>query len=155
MQKEFEREAMLLGEEALMRLSRASVALFGVGGVGSYAAEALARGGVGRMTLIDNDVVSESNINRQLCALHSTVGRYKTDVVAERIRDICPDTQVCVRREFVLPENIGSFDLGDYDYVIDAIDTVSGKLQVMLLMTYGLLVHVVIMLLLYGMVMMK
>lgn len=130
MQKEFEREAMLLGEAALTRLSHASVALFGVGGVGSYAAEALARGGVGRIILIDNDVVSLSNINRQLCALHSTVGRYKTDVAAERIRDICPETEVCVRREFVLPENIDSFGLADVDYVIDAIDTVSGKLAI-------------------------
>ena len=130
MDERFEREAMLMGEESVNRLNHARVALFGVGGVGSYAAEALARCGVGYLELIDNDVVSRSNINRQLCALESTVGRPKVAVVAERLRDINPCIQVIDRQEFVLPETIDSFDFGSYDYVIDAIDTVSGKIAI-------------------------
>lgn len=130
MYEEFEREAMLLGEDAVERLARSTVALFGVGGVGSYAAEALARSGVGNILLVDNDTVSISNINRQLCALHSTVGLYKADVVAERLKDINPELNVTVRREFVLPENIHAFDFPAFDYVIDAIDTVSAKLAI-------------------------
>jgi tRNA A37 threonylcarbamoyladenosine dehydratase len=130
MQKEFEREAMLIGKDALEKLSRASVALFGVGGVGSYAAEALARSGVGSILLVDNDTVSITNINRQLCALHSTVGRFKVDVVAERLLDINPELKVSVRKDFILPENAHTFDFSAFDYVIDAIDTVSGKLAI-------------------------
>ena len=130
MYKEFEREAMLIGEEALEKLSRSSVALFGVGGVGSYTAEALARSGVGSILLVDNDTVSLSNINRQLCALHSTVGRYKVDVVAERLLDINPRLNVSVRKDFILPENASTFNFSSFDYVIDAIDTVSGKLAI-------------------------
>lgn len=128
--KEFEREAMLLGDDAIEKLARSRVALFGVGGVGSYAAEALARSGVGSILLVDNDTVSLSNINRQLCALHSTVGRYKADVVAERLLDINPRLKVTVRKEFLLPENAHTFDWSSFDYVIDAIDTVSGKLAI-------------------------
>ena len=108
-------------------MNKAHVALFGLGGVGSYAAEALARAGVGRILLVDNDTVSLSNINRQLCALHSTVKKYKTDVVAERLLDINPSLNIEIRRDFVLPENIESFDWTSFDYVIDAIDTVSAK----------------------------
>ena len=130
MYKEFEREAMLIGYDAIEKLARSRVALFGVGGVGSYAAEALARAGVGSILLVDNDTVSLSNINRQLCALHSTVGRYKADVVAERLLDINPKLKVTVRKEFLLPENAHTFDWGEFDYVIDAIDTVSGKLAI-------------------------
>ena len=130
MKEEFEREAMLLGEEAIKKLEGSYVALFGLGGVGSYAAEALARSGVGRILLIDNDVVSKSNINRQLCALQSTVGRYKVDVVAKRLLDINPDIIIEKRYDFVLPENISSFDFESFDYVIDAIDTVSAKLAI-------------------------
>lgn len=130
MKEEFEREAMLLGEEAIKKLEGSYVALFGLGGVGSYAAEALARSGVGRILLIDNDVVSKSNINRQLCALQSTVGRYKVDVVAKRLLDINPDIIIEKRYDFVLPENISSFDFEGFDYVIDAIDTVSAKLAI-------------------------
>ena len=130
MNKEFERQTLLLGESAMEKLKKAKVALFGVGGVGSYAAEALARSGVGSITLVDNDVVSLSNINRQLCALHSTVGKYKVEVVKERLLDINPELCVNTRCEFVLPDNIKSFELYDYDYVIDAIDTVSGKLAI-------------------------
>jgi tRNA A37 threonylcarbamoyladenosine dehydratase len=130
MQKEFEREAMLIGEDALQRLQSSSVALFGVGGVGSYAAEALARSGVGSILLVDNDTVSITNINRQLCALHSTVGKFKVDVVAERLLDINPMLKVSVRKDFILPENAHTFDFSAFDYVIDAIDTVSGKLAI-------------------------
>ena len=130
MKEEFEREAMLLGEEAIKKLEGSYVALFGLGGVGSYAAEALARSGVGRILLIDNDVVSKSNINRQLCALQSTVGRYKVDVVAKRLLDINPDIIIEKRYDFVLPENISSFAFESFDYVIDAIDTVSAKLAI-------------------------
>ena len=130
MNKEFERQALLLGEPAMEKLKNARVALFGVGGVGSYAAEALARSGIGSIMLVDNDTVSISNINRQLCALHSTVGKSKVDVVKERLLDINPELHIEARTEFVLPDNIGCFDLGTFDYVIDAIDTVSGKLAI-------------------------
>ena len=132
MSKRFERQSMLLGEEATATLSQKKVALFGVGGVGSYAAEALARCGVGRIELIDSDTVSESNINRQLCALTSTVGLPKVSVVAARLRDINPDIQVSERMEFFLPENADTFDFSSYDYVIDAIDTVSAKIELAL-----------------------
>ncbi len=130
MNKKFERQSLIIGEEATERLSTKKVALFGVGGVGSYAAEALARCGIGHIELIDSDMVSESNINRQLCALTSTVGREKVAVVAERLRDINPDIDVIQRKEFFLPENSGAFDFSSYDYVIDAIDTVSGKIEI-------------------------
>lgn len=128
--EEFEREALVLGEDAIVKLNASSVALFGVGGVGSYAAEALARAGVGRILLVDFDRVSRSNVNRQLCALQSTIGRLKVDVVAERIKDINPDATVETRCEMVLLDNIGSFDLSGFDFVIDAIDTVSAKLAI-------------------------
>lgn len=130
MSQRFERQSLIIGQDATDALARKSVALFGVGGVGSYAAEALARCGVGRITLIDHDTVSESNINRQLCALSSTVGRLKAEVVAERLKDINPDIEVTVRAEFYLPENADSFDLSSFDYVIDAIDTVSAKVEI-------------------------
>lgn len=130
MDQRFEREAMLMGVDAVERLHGSRVALFGVGGVGSYAAEALARCGVGHIELVDNDRVSRSNINRQLCALESTVGRPKVEVVAARLRDIYPDVQVAERQIFVLPETIGELDFSTYDYVIDAIDTVAGKIAI-------------------------
>ncbi len=126
----FEREEWLIGKEAVEKLKNSRVALFGVGGVGSYAAEALARSGVGRVELIDNDTVSVSNINRQLCALTSTVGRPKVSVAAERMRDINPHIEVTERQEFFLPETRERFDFTKYDYVIDAIDTVSGKIAI-------------------------
>ena len=128
MKEEFEREAMLLGDEAIKKLNNSYVALFGLGGVGSYTAEALARSGIGKIMLVDSDKVSKSNINRQLCALQSTVGRYKVDVVAERLLDINPDIMIEKRYDFVLPENIDSFDFENISYIIDAIDTVSAKL---------------------------
>ena len=130
MDRIFEREEWLIGKEALDKLRISRVALFGVGGVGSYAAEALARGGVGHIELIDNDVVSVTNINRQLCALQSTVGQPKVEVVARRLRDINPEIEVTERQEFFLPENADGFDFTGYDYVIDAIDTVSGKIAI-------------------------
>ena len=130
MNKRFERQSLIIGEQATDTLARKKVALFGVGGVGSYAAEALARCGVGTVELIDSDVVSESNINRQLCALTSTVGRPKVEVVAERLKDINPEITVIARQDFFLPENADEFDFGSYDFVIDAIDTVSAKIEI-------------------------
>lgn len=128
MKEEFNRTAMLIGEDNVEKLSHASVALFGLGGVGSYCAEALARCGIGKIMIVDCDIVSKSNINRQLCALQSTVGRYKTEVVAERLLDINPDLKLDARCERLTPDNIDTFDLARYDYIIDAIDTVSAKL---------------------------
>ena len=128
MLEQFERSALLLGEESIERLRKSRVAVFGVGGVGGFAVEALARSGVGTLDLIDHDTVSLTNLNRQIIALHSTLGQYKVDVAAARIRDICPDTVVNVHRCFYLPETADSFDFTQYDYIIDAIDTVSGKL---------------------------
>ncbi len=123
------RTKLLIGEAGLDRLARARVAVFGVGGVGGYACEALARAGVGAIDLFDNDKVSLSNINRQIIALHSTVGRYKTEVMRERIADIDPDCRVTEHRVFYLPENADDHPLDLYDYVIDAIDTVSAKVE--------------------------
>ena len=120
----FSRAELLLGEEALHKLRSARVALFGIGGVGSFAAEALARGGVGHITLVDGDTVSITNINRQLIALHSTVGKEKTAVMAERIADISPETEVETYPVVYGAENRDLLDFSTYDYVIDAIDTV-------------------------------
>ena len=121
---------MLLGEDAINSLASKKVAIFGLGGVGSYAAEAIARCGVGTIEIIDNDVVSKTNINRQLCALESTVGLAKTEVVSARIKDINPDAIVIARRSFFMPENSDEFDFSSYDFVIDAIDTVAAKLEI-------------------------
>ena len=129
MKEEHGRTALLFGA-AVERLYTCRVAVFGLGGVGGAAAEALARSGVGSMDLIDADTVSLSNINRQIIALHSTVGMYKTDVMASRIRDIDPDIQVRCHRLFYLPETCGDFDFSVYDYVVDAVDTVSAKLSI-------------------------
>lgn len=117
-----------MGTEGVKKLNNARVAVFGVGGVGGYAAEALARSGVGALDLIDKDRVSESNINRQIIALHSTVGRLKTEVMAERVRDINPNIKVTTYDVFYLPETAEEFDFTQYDYIVDAIDTVSGKI---------------------------
>ena len=119
---------MLLGREAVARLGRARVAVFGLGGVGGHAVEALARAGVGALTLVDGDDVSETNLNRQLFATVGTVGMPKTDAAAERIRDVAPDCALTLVNRFVLPEDIDGFDFTGYDYVVDAIDTVSSKL---------------------------
>ena len=125
---QFSRTALLLGQEGVEKLKKARVAVFGVGGVGGYVVEALARSGVGTLDLIDNDTVSLSNINRQIIALHSTVGRLKTEVAAERAKDINPDVTVYKHNVFYLPETAAQFDFSKYDYVVDAIDTVSGKI---------------------------
>lgn len=132
MREEFIRTGLLLGETAMERLARARVAVFGVGGVGGYVVEALARSGVGALDIIDSDVVSISNINRQIIALHSTVGRYKVDVMAERIQDINPDCRVEAHRCFYLPETKDAFDFSQYDYVVDAVDTVTAKLALVM-----------------------
>jgi len=126
--EQFSRTALLLGQQSVEKLKKARVAVFGVGGVGGYVVEALARSGVGTLELIDRDVVSLSNINRQIIALHSTVGRKKTEVAAERAKDINPDITVYTRDVFFLPETAELFDFSQYDYVVDAIDTVSGKI---------------------------
>ena len=125
----FIRTRMLIGDEPLTRLSAAKVAVFGVGGVGGFCVEALARAGVGTLHLYDDDTVSESNLNRQIAALHSTIGRPKGEVLAERVLDINPACQVKAVRMFYLPENADSVDLTQYDYVVDAIDTVTAKLE--------------------------
>ena len=128
MSGQFSRTEMLIGSQALEKLSRSVVAVFGIGGVGGYVCEALARAGVGSFELIDNDIVSVTNINRQIIALHSTIGRQKTAVMAERIADINPEAKVRVRNLFFLPENKAEFDFSSYDYVVDAVDTVTAKI---------------------------
>ena len=125
----FSRTELLLGEEAMERLKNARVAVFGVGGVGGYVVEALARSGVGALDLIDNDTVALSNLNRQIIALRSTVGMYKVDAAKTRVLDINPDCIVNARRTFYLPETAHEFDFTQYDYIVDAIDTVKGKLE--------------------------
>ncbi len=125
-----ERTGLLLGADALATLRKASVCVFGIGGVGSYAAEALARSGVGRLTLVDGDTVSQTNINRQLIALRSTVGQHKTDAMAARIRDINPDAHLVCHSVFYTPENADTIPLDVYDYVVDAIDMVTSKLAI-------------------------
>lgn len=132
MLNEFSRTQLLLGPEAMERLAKARVAVFGVGGVGGYAVEALARSGIGALDLIDDDRVCLTNINRQILATHRSVGRYKVDVAAERIADINPRCEVRTHRTFYLPETADQFDFSCYSYVVDAIDTVSGKIQLVL-----------------------
>ncbi|MBR4550122.1 MAG: tRNA threonylcarbamoyladenosine dehydratase [Oscillospiraceae bacterium] len=128
MAEQFSRTELIFGREAMEKLARSRVAVFGVGGVGGYAVEALARSGVGALDLIDPDRVSLSNLNRQLHALHSTLGRLKVEAAAERVRDINPACAIRTRPVFFLPETRSQFDFAQYDYVVDAIDTVTGKL---------------------------
>ncbi len=130
MEETLSRTAALLGEDGVRRLTDSRVAVFGIGGVGGHVAEALARSGIGTLDLFDNDTVSLSNINRQIVALHSTVGRYKTEVMAERIRDIRPQTTVHEHRCFFRPENADEYDFTVYDFVVDAVDTVAAKLAI-------------------------
>lgn len=127
MEERFSRTTTLIGTEALQKLKKSKVIIFGVGGVGSFAAEAIARSGIGEIALVDRDTVSESNINRQLIALNSTIGKDKVLVMAERIADINPDCKVITHKVFYNDEN--DIDISDYDYVIDAIDTVSAKIK--------------------------
>ena len=128
MADQFERSRMIVGSEGMERLRRSAVAVFGIGGVGSFAAEALVRSGIGRIALIDNDEVSLSNLNRQLIATHETLGQKKVEVMARRARSIRPDMEVESYPIFYGEETAGSIDLSRYDYVVDAIDTVSSKL---------------------------
>jgi len=124
----FSRTQLLLGEDAMEKLSKATVAVFGLGGVGGYTVEALARSGIGALELIDHDTVSLTNINRQILATHSTVGMDKVEAARRRVLDINPGIRVCVRKEFFGPNTADGFDFSKYDYVVDAIDTVTGKL---------------------------
>jgi tRNA A37 threonylcarbamoyladenosine dehydratase len=116
----------------MKKLSNSNVAIFGIGGVGGYVSEALARSGIGAIDIIDSDKVCESNLNRQIIALKSTIGRYKVDVAEERIKDINPDCEVKTYKTFFTPENSSEFNFSKYDYVIDAIDTVSGKIELVI-----------------------
>ena len=129
MQNQFSRTEILLGKDGIDCLKKSRVAVFGIGGVGGYVAEALARSGVGALDLIDNDEVSLTNINRQIIALHSTVGRPKVDVMKERILDINPECNVRIFQCFYLPETKNLFDFTEYNYVVDAVDTVTAKIQ--------------------------
>ena len=126
----FSRTELLIGAEGVEKLSRAKVAVFGIGGVGGYVVEALARSGVGELHLVDNDRISESNINRQIIALQSTIGEWKTEVAARRVQEINPEARVYCHNVFYLPETADSFDFSSFDYVVDAIDTVSGKIAI-------------------------
>lgn len=129
MQEAFIRTAMLLGEDGINRLQQARVAVFGIGGVGGHAVEALVRAGVGAIDLIDNDVVSPSNLNRQLVAVRHTIGRYKTEVMRERIQNINPSCEVMTYTMFYLPQEKQKIPFAEYDYILDAIDTVTAKLD--------------------------
>jgi len=129
MSDQFIRTRLLVGDEPLNKLAAAKIAVFGVGGVGGFCVEALARAGIGTLHLYDDDTVSESNLNRQLIALHSTIGKPKVEVMANRVLDINPKCNVQAIPMFYLPENADSVDLSQYDYVIDAIDTVAAKLE--------------------------
>lgn len=129
MQSELERTEMLIGTEGIERLRRSHVIIFGIGGVGGYALEVIARSGVGAITIVDADSVEESNINRQIIALHSTIGKTKVEVARERIHDINPDCEVRALEMFYLPENADEIDLSCYDYVVDCIDTVAAKVE--------------------------
>jgi len=132
MLNQFSRTELLLGREAMEVLARSRVAVFGIGGVGGHAVEALVRSGVGAIDLIDNDQVCLTNLNRQIIAAHSTLGRDKVDVMRERILDINPEAQVQVHKCFYLPETKDAFDFSQYSYVVDAVDTVTAKIQLVL-----------------------
>ena len=132
MLNQFSRTQLLLGGEAMKKLSESRVAVFGVGGVGGYACEALVRSGVGHFDLIDNDKVCLTNLNRQIIATRKTVGKYKTDVMKERMLEINPEVDVTIHKCFFLPENADEFPFSEYDYVIDAVDTVTAKLELVM-----------------------
>ena len=132
MENQFTRSEILLGSDSMEILKNSRVAVFGVGGVGGYVVEALARSGVGHIDIIDNDTVSITNINRQIIATLSSVGKYKVDVMKERIMDINPNAEINAFRCFYLPETKDQFDFSKYDYVVDAVDTVTAKIQLIL-----------------------
>ena len=129
---QFSRTELLLGKEAMEQLSKARVAVFGVGGVGGYACEALVRSGIGAFDLIDDDKVCLTNLNRQIIATRKTVGKYKTDVMKERMLEINPDVDVAIHKCFFLPENADEFPFEEYDYIIDAVDTVNAKIELVM-----------------------
>ena len=129
MSKEFSRTEMLLGNENMQKLKNAHIAVFGLGGVGGHTVEALARCGVGKFTLFDNDTIAESNLNRQIIATHDTIGMQKTDAMKNRILSINQAAEVTIHNVFYLPENADQFSFEDYDYIIDAIDTISAKIE--------------------------
>ena len=129
MENQHTRSIALLGKDAITKLKKCRVAVFGVGGVGSYTVEALARAGIGAIDIIDSDTFNVTNINRQLYATHKTIGQYKVDVAKNRILDINPDCKVTVNKTFYLPQNSNTFDLSVYDYIVDAIDTVAAKVE--------------------------
>jgi len=128
----FQRTERLLGPDAMQKLNRSRVAVFGLGGVGGYVVEALARSGVGALDLIDRDTVSESNINRQILALHSTVGKNKVDVAKDRVLDINPECTIKTYMLFYTPDTADQFDFSEYDYVVDCVDTVTAKKELIL-----------------------
>ena len=132
MLNQFSRTQLLLGKDNMDRLAEAKVAIFGIGGVGGYVAEALARSGVGSFVLVDDDKVCLTNLNRQIIATRKTVGKYKAEVMRDRILEINPDAEVEVRKCFYLPENAGEFDFNEYSYVVDAVDTVTAKLEIIM-----------------------
>ncbi len=132
MLNQFSRTELLLGKEAMERLAASHVAVFGIGGVGGYACEALVRSGVGNFDLVDDDKICLTNLNRQLIATRKTVGQYKTDVMKERMLDINPNVNIRVRKCFFLPENASEFPFEEYDYVIDAVDTVTAKIELIM-----------------------
>ena len=132
MQEQLSRTEMLIGEDGLTKLKNARVAVFGIGGVGGYVVEALARSGVGAFDLIDSDTVALSNLNRQIIATRDTIGKYKTEVMRDRIHSICPETEVTVHNCFYLPETRSEFDFIQYDYVVDAVDTVTAKIDLIM-----------------------
>ena len=132
MLNQFSRTELIFGKEAMEKLAAARVAVFGVGGVGGFTVEALARSGVGAIDIIDDDKVCLTNINRQIIATRKTIGQYKVDVAAERIADINPDAVVRAYKTFYAPETADQFDFSEYDYVVDAIDTVTGKIELVM-----------------------
>lgn len=132
MREELSRTGMLIGEEGIDKLQKARVAVFGIGGVGGYVVEALARSGIGTLDLIDNDTVAPSNLNRQIIATHDTVGQLKVDAMKARILSIYPEAVVHTHACFFLPENADDFDFAQYDYVVDAVDTVTAKLEIIM-----------------------
>ena len=132
MLNQFSRTQLLLGSDNMDRLADAKVAVFGIGGVGGYVVEALARSGVGSFVLVDDDKVCLTNINRQIIATRKTVGKYKVDVMKDRILEINPDADVEIRKCFYLPENAADFDFSEYDYVVDAVDTVTAKIELIM-----------------------
>ncbi len=132
MLNQFSRTELLYGKKALEKIKQSRVAVFGIGGVGGYSVEALARSGVGYFDLIDNDTISLTNINRQIIALHETIGRYKVDVMKERIHSINPNAVVNVYKCFFLPDNKDDFDFSSYSYIIDAVDTITAKIELVM-----------------------